>query len=63
MTRLSCHRFQPGKVRLWLSVIAFGEGQVLTKDKSPQDDDGFLGKLVAGISAADALKSVFVVAL
>jgi len=50
-------------VRLWLSVIAFGEAQVLTKAKFPQDDDGCLGKLVAGISAADALKSVFVVAL
>jgi hypothetical protein len=63
MTRLSWHRIQPNKVRLWLSVIVFSEGQVLTKNKSPQGDDGDLGKLVAGISAADALKSVFVVAL
>ena len=28
MTRLSCHRFRPNEVRLWLSVIAYNLGNL-----------------------------------
>ena len=28
MTRLSCHRFRPDDVRLWLSVIAYNLGNL-----------------------------------
>jgi hypothetical protein len=28
MTRLSCHRFRPNEVRLWLSVIAYSLGNL-----------------------------------
>jgi hypothetical protein len=28
MTRLSCHRFRPNEVRLWLSLIAYNLGNL-----------------------------------
>jgi hypothetical protein len=36
MTRLSCHRFRPNEVRLWLSVIAYNLGNLWRRLVLPQ---------------------------
>jgi hypothetical protein len=36
MTRLSCHRFRPNEVRLWLSVIAYNLGNPWRRLALPQ---------------------------
>src|SRR5437899_8904937 len=36
MTRLSCHRFRPNEVRLWLSVIAYHLGKLRRRLEVPR---------------------------
>ena len=41
MTRLSCHRFRPNEVRLWLSVIAYNLGNLWRRLALPRRIDGW----------------------
>ena len=41
MTRLSCHRFRPNEVRLWLSVIAYNLGNLWRRLLVPKRIDGW----------------------
>jgi hypothetical protein len=38
MTRLSCHRFRPNEVRVWLSVIAYNLGRRVAAARAAQED-------------------------
>ena len=39
MTRLSCHRFRPNEVRLWLSLIAYNLGNLWRRLVLPQKNE------------------------
>jgi len=41
MTRLSCHRFRPNEVRLWLSVIVYNLGNLWRRLALPRRIDGW----------------------
>ncbi len=41
MTRLSCHRFRSNEVRLWLSVIAYNQGNLWRRPVLPRRVDGW----------------------
>ena len=41
MTRLSCHRFRPNEVRLWLSVMAYNLGNLCRRLVLPRRIDNW----------------------
>jgi hypothetical protein len=52
MTRLSCHRFRPNKVRLWLSVIAYNLGN-LWRRRAAQGDRNLVTDQLAAAPGQD----------
>jgi hypothetical protein len=53
MTRLSCHRFRSNEVRMWLSVMAYNQGNLWRRLVLPRRIQGWTLDQLAAAAGED----------